>query len=1137
MMDKAARAALLTAKGMDKTSENVADYVADLLRQGRAKEITDDLMEQADPQRLHHHYTSGNTGMDLPMDQASRMARAKQMGFGNTKWNHATALDDDEIHQFKGDNVWLSEANKRGVSHSNDFAKMKAGNTRSPSIFPVYVRGPENRKDWEQHVKDVAEDVGADPEGMQWNEAQHFVFGDSPSEVQAPKSGVDVYEDYPDMDQGRHVINSGIAHPTNIRSQFARFDPRLDHLAHLSASTGGAMDFARHVEAVTRAGGQIAPSKYLPNVPRQVHADGGRENGRAAFLSGNHPDVPNVVYHGTTWDVKSFDRSKIGRSALGFHFGSKFHADDFGSDEDDGPGGNVMPVHLSLKNPIRLQDYGDWLPENLVHHLSSRGKISQDEANNLSDRYFDDNNSEKSNQHFIGVLKRLGHDGIVYLNRHEGLNPDNAANLYYMNADMSDPEFKKAAPEASDSFIAFHPQQIKSATGNQGTFDPNDPDITKADGGEVDDDGITAYHGSPHDFDQFDISKLGTGEGNQAYGHGLYFAGNEKIAKHYRDALSQKQYKMRSTSDEAARKYGSDVVKIFEDSDGHRGELSNTLGRLQNNVTRGLYEAGVDHIDKLDNTFNPLFVEDIKKTKDRAERLASFLRSDDAQLNKGHMYKVKLNVKPEELLDWDQPVSADAPQSVKDAFNNVANSDPVLKEKFYKAYKERQRGSIYYSILSDHAKTGDLAKNQAFASSKLQEAGLKGIRYRDAGSRDLSDGDPTHNYVMFHHDPVQVVDKYEYGGTVGKAGGGEMEGVEGNNRNGVMGNENETAPLNLAPRAQAGGLPNARGIRGSIGVLQAQNEASLEGLPTKVSIPLTGGSVSAGHDPRIRQIARDYMASTGLPYNPPTKYAKVDPKRASRIAAAYDEMADNASDPLTKASYGAMIKETMAQYHAAKNAGFKAEFWNPDTEEDPYKASPRLATEDVRNNHHMWVYPTRSGYGSDGPITAKELEENPLLQDSGETWNGQPATVNDIFRAVHDYYGHAKEGVGFRGDGEENAWRSHASMYSPLARMAMTSETRGQNSWLNYGVHGEKNRNARTEDTVFAPQKVGILPHWAHHEGAEDFMGPEEVNAMAAVRKVHGRASGGSVDAALALTRRFTKDGKAATVALKPKGK
>lgn len=50
--------------------------------------------------------------------------------------------------------------------------------------------------------------------------------------------------------------------------------------------------------------------------------------------------------------------------------------------------------------------------------------------------------------------------------------------------------------------------------------------------------GIRAYHGSPHDFDKFDMSKIGTGEGNQAYGHGLYFAGNEGVAEGYRDALS-----------------------------------------------------------------------------------------------------------------------------------------------------------------------------------------------------------------------------------------------------------------------------------------------------------------------------------------------------------------------------------------------------------------------------------------------------------------------------------------------------------------------------------------------------------------------------------------------------------------------
>lgn len=48
--------------------------------------------------------------------------------------------------------------------------------------------------------------------------------------------------------------------------------------------------------------------------------------------------------------------------------------------------------------------------------------------------------------------------------------------------------------------------------------------------------GIIAYHGSPHSFDKFDLSKIGTGEGAQAYGHGLYFAESEPVARSYRDA-------------------------------------------------------------------------------------------------------------------------------------------------------------------------------------------------------------------------------------------------------------------------------------------------------------------------------------------------------------------------------------------------------------------------------------------------------------------------------------------------------------------------------------------------------------------------------------------------------------------------
>ena len=49
---------------------------------------------------------------------------------------------------------------------------------------------------------------------------------------------------------------------------------------------------------------------------------------------------------------------------------------------------------------------------------------------------------------------------------------------------------------------------------------------------------IKAYHGSPHDFERFSMDKIGTGEGAQAYGHGLYFADQPAVAQSYRDALS-----------------------------------------------------------------------------------------------------------------------------------------------------------------------------------------------------------------------------------------------------------------------------------------------------------------------------------------------------------------------------------------------------------------------------------------------------------------------------------------------------------------------------------------------------------------------------------------------------------------------
>jgi hypothetical protein len=94
-----------------------------------------------------------------------------------------------------------------------------------------------------------------------------------------------------------------------------------------------------------------------------------------------------------------------------------------------------------------------------------------------------------------------------------------------------------------------------------------------------------------------------------------------------------------------------------------------------------------------------------------------------------------------------------------------------------------------------------------------------------------------------------------------------------------------------------------------------------------------------------------------------------------------------------------------------------------------------------------------------------------------------PATglsMNDKFRAIHDLFGHAAEGYSFGPRGEENAWIRHSQMFSAEAQRAVTSETRGQNSWVNYGRHNYdscgNHSNRPLAVRPYATQKAALLP-------------------------------------------------------------
>lgn len=269
-------------------------------------------------------------------------------------------------------------------------------------------------------------------------------------------------------------------------------------------------------------------------------------------------------------------------------------------------------------------------------------------------------------------------------------------------------------------------------------------------------------------------------------------------------------------------------------------------------------------------------------------------------------------------------------------------------------------------------------------------------------------------------------------------------------------------------------------------------EGNGERLKPLDGYPVNRGVGSAwGPNPHINDVARKYAESIGIDPPRQTKYAEVDPERASRIASAYDEMKHAPDDPVVKEAYENLIRQTTDQYKALTDAGYK--FWFMDMSNDEnvkYAASPWTAMRDLRDNRQMGVFPTNDGFGTGESF---DPSENPLLKDTGIEWpvggpNSKrmaPVTANDLFRAVHDAFGHGMEGVGFRADGEENAWQAHARLFTGSALGAITSETRGQNSWLNYGPHGESNRTAKVEDTVFADQKTGLMPEWTWHEGLD----------------------------------------------------
>jgi hypothetical protein len=176
-------------------------------------------------------------------------------------------------------------------------------------------------------------------------------------------------------------------------------------------------------------------------------------------------------------------------------------------------------------------------------------------------------------------------------------------------------------------------------------------------------------------------------------------------------------------------------------------------------------------------------------------------------------------------------------------------------------------------------------------------------------------------------------------------------------------------------------------------------------------------------------------------------------EKAPEMARVYDELVSDPTNPAVISAYAKLVEETRRQYDYLTNTlGIKIEY----IKGDPYNVKgpkgmmpdSRLMMEDVLNNKRLQVRDSEIDF-VDYPHPILSIEEN------------------NLFRAVHDFFGHAASGRGFAVDGEEAAWVSHSSMFTPEARRAMTTETRGQNSYYNFFDPKRK---------TFAPQKAALFP-------------------------------------------------------------
>lgn len=262
-----------------------------------------------------------------------------------------------------------------------------------------------------------------------------------------------------------------------------------------------------------------------------------------------------------------------------------------------------------------------------------------------------------------------------------------------------------------------------------------------------------AFHGTPHKVDRFALAKIGTGEGAQAFGWGLYFASERAVGEHYRQALS-------GTHVETSRgPMGySELVDALIPKDAAPA-LSSAMRAQANDIARAILTDGKDAAAVLEGLRGGRYARMYKAIADTLEALAPVRQN-------GNLYEVEIP-EPGDMLQWDSRIDRQ-PESIRrklvaaglvtgstrtyyrgEGMENASSVPfPGATPEEITSIEDAGTGQTLYEALSRRF-GGDRA-----ASEALAKAGIPGLRYRNGASRTKDAGG--HNFVVWDEAAIEI---------------------------------------------------------------------------------------------------------------------------------------------------------------------------------------------------------------------------------------------------------------------------------------------------------------------------------------------------------------------------------------------